>query len=213
MNVKNIPKFERQNPTISINLFGYEEKELFPVYIADQKKEQHVNLFLISNNATMHYCLIRNLSRLLGSLKKHDGRRFYCNYCLHDFTRQDLLEGHEPHCRKNGPQKIRMPSDDNDILYFKDVHKQLKVPFVIYADFESILIPCTQENLNDDVSYTQKTHELQASGFCYIVVSDVEDFNAPPVVYRGENAVENFLECLLVEEKRIRPILEHVVLM
>jgi len=106
-----------------------------------------------------------------------------------------------------------MPSDDNDILYFKDIHKQLKVPlnFVIYADFESILIPCTQENLNDDVSYTQKTHKHQASGFCYIVVSDVGDFNTPPVNYRGENAVEKFLECLLVEEKRIRPILEHVV--
>ena len=84
------------------------------------------------------------------------------------------------------------------------------MPFVIYADFESILIPCTQENLND-ASYTQKTHKHQTSGFCYIVVSDVEDFNTPPVVRRGENAVENFLECLLVEEKCIRPILEHVV--
>ena len=31
-----------------------------------------------------------------------------------------------------------------------------------------------------------------------------------PVVFRGENAVEKFLECLLVEEKRIRPILESV---
>ena len=79
MKVKDIAKFEKQNPTISINLFGYEEKELFPVYIADQKKEEHVNLLLISNNDTTHYCLIRNLSRLLSSLKKHDGRRFYCN--------------------------------------------------------------------------------------------------------------------------------------
>ena len=155
--------------------------------------------------------MIRNLSRLLASFTKHKGKKFFCDYCLHGFTRQDLLEQHIPHCHKNGPQKIRMPSDNNDILYFKDIHKQLKVPFVIYADFESILISCTQENLNDDASYTQKTHEHQASGFCYIVVSDVEDFNTPPVVYRGENAVENFLECLLVEEKHIRPILEHVV--
>ena len=211
MKVKNISKFEKQTPTISINLFGYEEKELFPVYITERKKEQHVNLLLISNNDTTHYCLVRNLSRLLASLTKYKGKKFFCDYCLHGFTRQDLLEQHEPHCRKNGPQKIRMPSDNNDILYFKDIHKQLKVPFVIYADFESIIIPCTQENLNDDASYTQKTHEHQASGFCYIVVSDVEDFNTPPVVYRGENAVEKFLECLLVEEKRIRPILEHVV--
>ena len=127
------------------------------------------------------------------------------------FGRQDLLEQHESYCRKNGPQKIRMPSEDNDILHFKDVQKQLKIPVVIYADFETILTPCTQDNLIDDVSYTQKTHEHQVCGFCYIAVSDVEDFNSPPVVYRGENAAENFLECLLIEEKRIRSILEHVV--
>ena len=81
MKVKDISKFERQNPTISINLFGYEEKELFPVYITEHKKEQHVNLLLISNNNTTHYCLIRNLSRLLASLTKHNGEGFYCNYC------------------------------------------------------------------------------------------------------------------------------------
>ena len=135
MKVKDISKFERQNPTISINLFGYEEKELFPVYITERKKEQHVNLLLISNNDTTHYCLIRNLSRLLASLTKHRCQKFFCNHCLHGFSRQDQLEQHEPHCRKNGPQKIRMPSDNNHILYFMDIHKQLKVPFVIYADF------------------------------------------------------------------------------
>ena len=67
--------------------------------------------------------------------------------------------------------------------------------------------------MNDDASYTQKTHERQVSGFCYIIdVPNVEDFNGtPPVVYRGENAVEKFSECLFVEEKRFRPILEYVV--
>ena len=143
------------NPSASINLFGYEGKELFPLYITEQKKEQHVNLLLISNGVTMHYCLIRNLSRLLGSLSKHNGRRFFCNYCLHAFSKSDLLEEHEPYCSKNGAQKIRMPSNGNYVLYFKDVHKQLRVPFVIYADFESILVPCEQDNLNDEVSYTQ----------------------------------------------------------
>ena len=92
MKVKDIAKFKKQNPTVSTNLFGYEGKELFPVCIADQKKEEHVNLLLISNNDTTHCCLIRNLSRLLASLTKHDGKRFYCDHCLHGFVRQDLLE-------------------------------------------------------------------------------------------------------------------------
>ena len=72
MKVKYTSKFERQNPTISINLFGYEEKELFPVYITEHKKEQQVNLLLISNNDTTHYCLVRNLRMMmLRTRKKH----------------------------------------------------------------------------------------------------------------------------------------------
>ena len=41
-------------------------------------------------------------------------------------------------------------------------------------------------------SYTEKTHEHQTSGFCYVVLSDVEDFNIPPVVYRGKMRLRNF---------------------
>lgn len=211
MRVCDIAKFERQNPTISINLYGFEERELFPIYITECKREKHVNLLLISNSETMHYCLITNLNRFLSSLTKHNGKMFYCNYCLHGFFREDLLIEHEPLCSKNGPQKIRMPTEGSDLLYFNDVRKQLKVPFVIYVDFESILVPCEGERLNEHVSYTQKTHNHKASGFCYIVVSDVEDFNTPPMVYRGEDAVEKFLECLLMEEKRITSILKYIV--
>lgn len=73
MKVKDIPKFEKQNPTrLSINLF--EKKDLFPVYISEREREQHINLLIISNNDTMHYCLINDLSRLWSSLTKHDGK-------------------------------------------------------------------------------------------------------------------------------------------
>ena len=211
MRVNQIAKFERQNTTISVNVFGYEERELFPLYITKEKKEHHVNLLLFSSNETSHYCLIRNLSRLLGPLTKYKGRKFFCEYCLHGFTRRDLLEQHEPHCSKNGPQKIKLPNEDNDVLYFKDVQKQLKVPFVIYADFESYLVKCDEQRLDPSVSFTQKTQEHKPSGFCYTVVSEVEDYNTAPVVYRGEDAVDKFLDHLLHEEKRIKGILEHVV--
>lgn len=30
-----------------------------------------------------------------------------------------------------------MPDKDNNILQFRNFHKQLQVPFVIYADFEA----------------------------------------------------------------------------
>ena len=40
-------------------------------------------------------------------------------------------------------------------------------------------------------SYAEKTQEHQASGFCYVVLSDLEDFNIPPVVYRGKMRLRN----------------------
>ena len=56
MKVHQIPQsVERQSPSISINLFGYEEKELLPVYITKEKKENHVNLLLIGNGEKQHY--------------------------------------------------------------------------------------------------------------------------------------------------------------
>ena len=209
--VSDITKFEKQNPALSINLFGYEEKELFPLYITKEKKEHHVNLLLISSNETKHYCLIRNLSRLLRSLTKYKCKKYFCEYCLHGFVWEDSLLEHEPHCSKNGPQKIKLPDEGHDVLYFKDVQKQLKVPFIIYADFESILVKCDEQQLDPSLSFTQKTQEHKPSGFCYTVVSEVEAYNTAPVVYRGENTVDKFLDHLLQEEKRIKEILEHVV--
>ena len=34
-----ISRFERQNPTISVNVIGFENGELFPVYVTKEKKE------------------------------------------------------------------------------------------------------------------------------------------------------------------------------
>ena len=38
----------------------------------------------------------------------------------------------------NGKQAVKMPDEENDILKFENYHKQLPVPFIIYADFEAI---------------------------------------------------------------------------
>ena len=124
----------------------------------------------------MHYCLINNLSRLLSSLTKHDDKRCYCSYCSYGFMRSDLLEQHKPYCSKNGPQKIKLPKEGNDVLYFNELHKQLKVPFVIYADFKSILLPCKQEKLNEDkrVLYRKNT---RASVMSYCQMSRILTFH------------------------------------
>ena len=60
---KGIDKFEIQNPKISVNVLGYEEKNIHPLRISEMtEKEREVNLLLLEDK---HYVLINHLSRLL----------------------------------------------------------------------------------------------------------------------------------------------------
>ena len=59
-------------------------------------------------------------------------------YCLHCFSSEDVLEKNKKDCSTiNGKQAIKMPRKGSK-LKFQNFHKQLQVPFVIYADVEVI---------------------------------------------------------------------------
>ncbi|GBO33857.1 hypothetical protein AVEN_181548-1 [Araneus ventricosus] len=88
-----IPIVERLN-NLRINVFGYEENEVFPLYVSKRIDEDSINLLLIANEETQHYCLIRNMSRLLGDLTKQKTKHHYCYRCLHRFAKDEILEEH-----------------------------------------------------------------------------------------------------------------------
>ena len=96
-----------------------------------------MNLLWLKTTDTSHYCLITDLNRFLSRTKTRHGKTYFCPYCLHRFTREDLLLKHKTYCSLHGPQKAILPEDDA-ILKFKEYEKTLKVPFVIYADFETL---------------------------------------------------------------------------
>ena len=61
--------------------------------------------------------------------------------CLTRFTRVDLLENHKKYCNGvNGrPARIEMPEEGKNTLSFQNHHKQMKMPYVKYADFEALV--------------------------------------------------------------------------
>ena len=59
---KDIDKFEKNNPTISVNVLRYEYGiGVYPLRISDYEREANVNLLLISNGERQH-CWIKNMS-------------------------------------------------------------------------------------------------------------------------------------------------------
>ena len=201
MRLFQVPKFEKQNE-ISINVFGYEEG-VYPLHISSFR---FPNLLLITDGEQNHYCLIRDLSRLLNHQSQDGHKTFVCPYCLHRYTRQDLLDKHKHYCQTHTPQRIEMPSETEKILKFKHFPKKFPVGFVIYADFECIL-----EMVNPTVDKTTTVVEKHIPcGYCYKIVSTNEKYTQPPVVYHGENAVTHFLMALNREEQKITKLLKEV---
>ena len=64
--LNDIDKFEKKNPGLAINVFGVEKEEVYPLRLS-KIKFKPINLLLISDSETKHYCLIKNMSRLLSS--------------------------------------------------------------------------------------------------------------------------------------------------
>ena len=136
---KHYNKVEKQN-SIRINVFGYESKQPFPIHISKETFEDQTNLLLITEDEKKHYVLIKDFNAFMYNQSKHKERKQFCMYCLQCFSSESVLVKHANNCLTiNGSQAIDMPKQGENILKFNNFHKQLPVPFVIYADFEAIM--------------------------------------------------------------------------
>ena len=83
-----------------------------------------------------HYCVINSLSRLLRSqYTKHKNKVNVYRNCFNHFY-DKYFEEHKNVCFSNEGSIAIMPTHEK-VCKFKNYHKEFKLPFVIYADFES----------------------------------------------------------------------------
>ena len=86
----------------------------------------------------------------------HCGRKHFCHNCSHAFITEEILMCHIKDCFKiNGKQTIKMPKK-GEYVKFKNFERKVKSPVMIYADFESILVPEDNGRQNPNESYTNK---------------------------------------------------------
>ena len=207
--VKHYNKIEKHN-SININVFGYENKQPYPIYVSKEKYEDHMELLLVTEKENKHYVLIKDFNRFMYNQTKHEHRKHFCMHCLQCFSSDRVLSNHKENCiQVNGTQAIKMPNKDNNILKFNNFHKQQPVPFVIYADFEAItekIHGCQQKG---NKSYTEAYQRHTDCGYGYKVVCCYDDkYTKPEQIYRGENAVYKFLENMLEEVKYCKKVMK-----
>ena len=206
---KHYNKIERQNK-ININVFGYEDKQPYPIYISKEKFENHMELLLITKDENKHYVLIKDFNKFMYKQTKHKERKHFCMFYLQCFSSERVLNNHKDNCiQVNGMQAVNMPDKKNNILKFNNFHKQQPVPFVIYADFEAITEEILGCQPNNDKSYTEAYQRHTDCGYGYKVVCCYDDKYTKPVqIYRGEKAVYKFMEKMLEEVKYCKNIMK-----
>ena len=102
---------------------------------------REINLLVVSEDGKNHYTAIKSLSRLLKSSNtKHKCKQHFCMNCLQGFMQESSREQHQVYCEDNESVRVEMPKQGSTVE-FKDGQNQFKVPFIMYADFESILEP------------------------------------------------------------------------
>jgi hypothetical protein len=197
-----IPKFAKKN-NLSINIYGFRDIEelrkfeIVPIYISDCV-DNIINLLLHED----HFYLVKNFNRLCAN---ENTWGHFCYFCLQVFKNNEMLIKHMSNCKKIKPQRVILPEIENNILRFKAFNHQIKFPFVIYADFETLTSKVNIES-------TSKTKIFQNHIVCsygYVII----DLNKDIVFsefYRGEDANEKFLYSIKRESEKLVYYLDHI---
>ena len=144
-------KIEQKNH-ICINAFYYENNLVHPVYVSDQKFEDHMDVLLISNKNNSHYVYIKDFNRFMSNKTKCRTKKYFCKYRLQCFSSGKILQKHKETCLKiNGKQNVKLKSGS---IKFENHFKQLAVPFKIYVKFLCNVKEVKSNDKKNNASYT-----------------------------------------------------------
>lgn len=236
MKLSQIKTFEKKNPKLklSINVIRYdrEEKEFYPYLISKNSGQNKINLlwYQFQSKSRMekenappienkdikkhilskgHFTLITNLNNFFG----HHKKRVYCPNCLNFFYSELKLSMHQELCFLYKPQKIILPSKNENIIKFNSWNNKFAPSFMLFYDFEAIL---PKPNYSCDKCQTNICHhksKIETNQipimFCLIVINRLGKI-VHQKTYTGEDCVKVFLDELIQLEIRMKNILSKI---
>ena len=233
--LSDITKFEKNNSSVSVNVYGIDRKiqppksprhEVYPLRVVDEEKPDHFDLLLVKDDKNSHYVYISNFSRIVRAQKtKHDERVVFCKRCFTSFddrrhkyklSGQEALNQHKLICGEHTPILPEMPKE-GDCTEFKAWNKTQRHPIVIYADFETILTKTDEKK----GAKTRILHRHEAMSYSLIVkASDnvpqelLEEHDIPTesILYRGNknktDVARHFVETVTEMAIKIEKLLK-----
>ena len=132
------------------------------------------------------------------------GEIVICRRCLNHFPNEKALEKHEENCQNHDAIKIVLP-EKGSILEFKNNKHSMRVPIVVYADFESFTKPIDSCQPDPERSFTKAYQKHEPSGFCFHM--KCLDKYSEPILFtktrEEENVADIFVDTLEKEIDRV----------
>ncbi|KAL4090133.1 hypothetical protein QTP88_025032 [Uroleucon formosanum] len=234
--LSDVRKFENNNPSVSVNVYGLDKKfqppkkhptyEVYPLRVSDNEKVVHFDLLLVSDDSGSHFVYISNLSRLIRSQKtRHKEGVVFCKRCFTSFDNREYrfklggqaaLEQHKLICGAHKPILPKMPKE-GDCVMFNAWQNTQRHPIVIYADFETLLVKADEVMGNN--SKIVHRHEAMSYGLLVKVTEDVPiellmEYEIPikPIIYRGSESrvdvARHFVETVTEISLKIEQLLK-----
>ena len=141
------------------------------------------------------------MSALVASqTNKHKGKKYVCKYCCNSKPTEESLQKHVEYCSRQKAVKVEMPKEGT-MLNFSNYFKKMRVPFVVYADFEAFTESISTCGPDDSSSYTKQYQKHKPCSFSYYIKCFDDELFPPQLKYytieeRDENVGEIFVENL-----------------
>ena len=180
---------------IALNVLHAKTEKIYPAYASkhNSNREKQVIFLIISNGEKWYYLGVKNLSALLRGITSKNKGDFYCLNCRHSFRTKNKLESHKKLRKDKAFCNVNVPSQDTKKLEFNQYQKFDKVPFIIYADRESIIEKIDRCKNNPENLSTSKVSEHIPSGFLMSTTSSFRSIENKHDVYRGKDYMKNFV--------------------
>ena len=89
-----------KNTCISINIFGYQNGNKYPIYILKNTFKRHVKLLLIKSKGKLHYVFTEDSNSFIYNQALHHNRKHFWRYSLQSFNSTEISERHTDNCLK-----------------------------------------------------------------------------------------------------------------
>ena len=131
----------------------------------------------------------KRFSKLMNGISSKNHGDFYCYGCFHSCRTKSVLYKHTELCKDNKFCDIQLPKQGKNFKYHKPGSNSLKITYVIYADFETLLI--LYHACDNKYTITKELNKHEVCGYSINVVSN-HTKETQQTYYRGDDSLIKF---------------------